>query len=171
MTSRTHLATSIPVTCLKKLTKSGNAKIGNVDLRISDGPTVETISDNGGSLHCNACPHLAKDKRSPLHLGLEAIKPAVVAREILELGGTCPEHMRLPEGFALDQKHRVCAYFPARVSKKQMQPARLVVVQLNPIHSPSLQNKDGKYGLGFVAETETGQYGTRCFSRLPTADR
>ena len=118
-------------------------------------PRCSTISSaTTGTNHCKTCPHLIKDK-SPLNIGYAAAESETDNEEMRQLGGRRPPELRLPNGFCVDEKDRICAFFPTKIiSPKKLQHGRLLVVLLNQIHSPSFQFKDGKYGLGFVAATE-----------------
>ena len=117
-------------------------------------PQCKTIKDNG-STHCAACPHLVKAK-SPLNIGYEALGPVISEEEIRLLGGTRPADMRLPDGFCLDNKGRVCGFVPTRIVGKKVQHGRLVLCLLTQIRNPSFQYKEGKFGLGFIGTTEMG---------------
>jgi hypothetical protein len=117
-------------------------------------PKCKTVAGLNNK-HCSTCAHFIKDK-TPLHLGYEAIGPEIDNEELRLLGGRRPPEMRLPDGFCVDEKGRICAFFPTRVVGKKVQQGRLLVLLLNQIHSPSFQNKDGKFGLGFISATEIG---------------
>jgi hypothetical protein len=117
-------------------------------------PKCKTIADLNNK-HCATCSHFTKAK-SPLNIGYESIGPDIDNEEMRLLGGSCPPEMRLPEGFCVDEKGRICAFFPTRIAGKKVNPGRLLVLLLNQIHSPSFQNKDGKFGLGFTSATEVG---------------
>jgi Domain of unknown function (DUF927) len=119
-------------------------------------PRCNTIA-GAGSTHCASCRHLVRDK-SPINIGYEAFA-SPVDETLKELGGTRPPEARLPEGYCFDEEGRVCAIQRAKkVKGGGIQPARLVVLLLTQISSPSLQLKEGKFGLGFIAKTD--RYGT-----------
>lgn len=124
-------------------------------------PRCATIKDSG-STHCATCIHLIKAK-SPLNIGYEAIGPDIDNEEMRQLGGTRPADMRLPEGFCLDEKGRVCAFLPTRVVGKKVQHGRLVLCLLTQIKNPSFQYKEGHYGLGFASTTELSANWTEVF--------
>jgi hypothetical protein len=114
-------------------------------------PRCQTIAGLG-SAHCATCPHLPKNK-SPVNIGFEAYANPV-DKELEELGGTRPSDMRLPPGYCLDESGRICAIQRARKTTKGFQPARLVLLWLTVIKEPSLQFQTGKFGLGFIANTD-----------------
>jgi hypothetical protein len=133
-------------------------------------PGCRAIS-NSGSGHCKSCPRFALGK-SPLHLGLGAADAAPVQpqqaqqgsekyqEELKEVGGSRPEELRLPEGFALDEKGRICAFFPSEVIQKAkiqiQEPAQLIHILKTQIREPTLQHQGGLFGLGFIAATDKG---------------
>jgi len=122
-------------------------------------PRCQTIALTG-STHCAGCPHFPGvepplSKRSPIHLGFEAFIDAQVDEEIKEAGGTRPQEYRLPQGFFLDQKSRVSTHLPGKKLKNGIQlPSRPLALLLRKIGPPSLQHKDGYYGVGFIAHTD-----------------
>lgn len=120
-------------------------------------PQCKTIADLN-SKHCATCSHL-KQAKSPLNIGYEAIGPDIDNEEMRLLGGSCPPELRLPEGFCIDEKGRICAFFPTRVAGRKVQPGRLVLCLLTQIKDPSFQFKDGQYGLGFSSSTEITGWG------------
>jgi hypothetical protein len=128
-------------------------------------PFCRTIS-NSGSGHCKSCPHFARGQ-SPLHLGFgvadaapapQAPDPEEYEKQLKEVGGTRPEALRLPEGFALDEKGRVCAFFPAFEIGKKVEPPRLLNLLKTQIKEPTLQHQNGQFGLGFISSTDRGNW-------------
>jgi hypothetical protein len=117
-------------------------------------PRCSTIKDTG-STHCATCSHFVKAK-SPLNIGYEAIGPDIDNEEMRLLGGRRPPEMRLPDGFCVDEKDRVCAFFPTRVAGKKVNAGRLLLVLLTQIRDPSFQHMEGSFGIAFVASTELG---------------
>lgn len=122
-------------------------------------PQCKTIHDSipGGCTQCKSCPYWGKIK-SPFNLAPQYQESAAVDidKELEALGGRCPPEMRLPEGYAVDQKDRICAFTPTEVIGTKVVPARLLNILLTQIRDPSFQFKNGFYGLGFVASTERG---------------
>ena len=123
-------------------------------------PRCATIKDSG-STHCATCIHLIKAK-SPLNIGYEAIGPDIDNEEMRQLGGTRPADMRLPDGFCLDEKGRVCAFLPTRVVGKKGPAGRLVLCLLTQIKSPSFQYKDGHYRSGLHFRDRDERAGPKC---------
>ena len=115
-------------------------------------PRCRTIADLG-STHCATCPHLIQAK-SPLNIGYIAAGPEIEDEELRKLGGRRPPELQLPDGFCVDEKDRICAFFPTKIVGKKVHHGRLLVLLLNQIRDPSFQFKDSQYGLGFVAATE-----------------
>jgi hypothetical protein len=119
-------------------------------------PSCEAISA-AGSTHCGTCPHWQKIN-SPLSFGFAALKPAVPAvdAEIEALGGTRPSDLRLPEGFAIDEKGRICAVYASTIVAKKVVPGRLLHLFNNRLSNVSLQSRNGRLGLAFVATADLG---------------
>jgi Domain of unknown function (DUF927) len=115
-------------------------------------PQCKTI-ESAGSTHCAACPHRVKEK-SPVNLGLAAARAGQVDQDIKALGGIRPEDLQLPEGYCVDLEGRICAIVRAKKVGKVIHPARLVVLLKTIIRAPSLQHKDGDFGIGFIANTD-----------------
>ena len=114
-------------------------------------PTCKAIA-NAGSTHCNACKHFGKIK-SPLNISYSTLDSV---ETVEELGGEHPpEELRLPEGFCVDKLGRICAIVPAkRTGKNTVHPARVLNILLSIISSPTLQFQNGRYGIGFVVQTD-----------------
>jgi hypothetical protein len=115
-------------------------------------PKCQTIAGLG-STHCAGCPHYPKGK-SPVNIGYEAFANPATDEDLKELGGKRSSDMRLPEGYCIDQTGRICAIQRARTEKGKIQPARLVLLWLTVLKEPSLQFQNGKFGLGFIANTD-----------------
>ncbi len=75
-------------------------------------------------------------------------------KEMQDLGGTRPDGLRLPPGFCLNEKGRICAFIPTEIDGKKKTPGRLLPLLMTKIKDPSLQFQNGHYGLGFVATTD-----------------
>lgn len=118
-------------------------------------PRCKTIAD-AGSTHCATCAFRSKDK-TPIHIAYEAFANPV-DEDLQVLGGSRPPEMRLPAGYCVNEEGQICAIVRAKKVKGGIQPARLVTLLMNPIHTPSLQFQNNRFGLGFVAKTD--RYGS-----------
>jgi len=123
-------------------------------------PSCRAIHD-ARSIHCRTCPHF-KQGKSPLNLGYVIAKAAKQAneedQELKLLGGARPVELRLPEGYAIDEKGRICTVnYSKQVKGKGLIPGYLTLLIRSKLQAPSFQCKDGRYGLGFTAETEIGK--------------
>ena len=99
----------------------------------------EAIADALATIWCQQCQHLKKGK-SPINIGFEAFANPV-DEDLKELGGTRAPELRLPEGFCLDERGRVCAIIGAKRVRGGIQPAHLVALISNRIGPPSNRPK------------------------------
>ena len=126
-----------------------------VESRKSGWPQCHTI-EGLGSIHCKTCPHRAKDK-SPINIGYDAYLAKESAEELKLLGATQPPDLKLPDGFVLDDKKRLCAYFPSEQKGGKIIPGRLLNLFMPQISAPIFQRKDGILGVSFMVSTEKGK--------------
>jgi Domain of unknown function (DUF927) len=123
-------------------------------------PKCRTI-EGSGSKHCASCVHLARDQ-SPLHIGLRAIGPTARAQaeiqEIEALGGKIPPELRLPEGYCVDEKNRICKYVATEIGTRgKVVPGRLIMLLKSQVTHPSFLCKESQYGISFIVAVERGK--------------
>lgn len=126
-------------------------------------PTCRAIQD-AGSAHCKSCKHFLTGG-SPLHLGFAALPPLPKSNgadskpasdeEISFLGGTRPPELRLPEGFALNEKRQVCfAIVSKEKGGKTVEPGRLMPLFNGEFSDPSFRAHNGVMGIAFTAKVD-----------------